>query len=51
MWNFNRLGAWSVASNPKHDEFFVDENRDLAQSLVREVSQNRDRPACTSGWE
>lgn len=40
MWNFNRLGPWSVASNPKHDEFFVDENRDLAQSLVREVSQN-----------
>lgn len=40
MWNFNPLGAWSVASNPKHDEFFVDENRDLAQSLVREVSQN-----------
>jgi hypothetical protein len=40
MWNFNRLGPWSVASNPKHDEFFVDENRDIAQSLVREVSQN-----------
>lgn len=40
MWNFSPLGAWSVASNPKHDEFFVDENRDIAQSLVREVSQN-----------
>ncbi|MCW4460826.1 hypothetical protein OK349_03845 [Sphingomonas sp. BT-65] len=40
MWNFNPLGKWSVASNPKHDEFFVDENRDIAQSLVREVSQN-----------
>lgn len=40
MWNFNPLGMWSVASNPKHDEFFVDENRDIAQSLVREVSQN-----------
>ncbi len=40
MWNFNPLGPWSVASNPKHDEFFVDENRDVAQSLVREVSQN-----------
>lgn len=40
MWNFSPLGRWSVASNPKHDEFFVDENRDVAQSLVREVSQN-----------
>jgi len=40
MWNFGQLGKWSVASNPKHDEFFVDDNRDITQSLVREVSQN-----------
>lgn len=40
MWNFPPVGLWDVGSNPKHDEFFVDDARGVAQSLIREISQN-----------
>lgn len=40
MWTFAKVSDWQVSSAPKHDEFFASDNRSIAHSLVREVSQN-----------
>lgn len=40
MWNFEKRSPFSVVSVPKNEEFFASDKRDIAQSLVREVSQN-----------
>lgn len=40
MWKFDRLTGWRVSSAPKHDEFFSSDNSSIAQSLVREMTQN-----------
>lgn len=40
MWYFEKLSAWQVSSAPKHDEFFSSDNRSIAHSLVREMTQN-----------
>lgn len=49
MWNFAEISAWQVSSAPKHDEFFASDNRSIAHSLVREVTQNSGDAAKSAG--
>lgn len=50
MWNFVRQTGWQVSSAPKHDEFFSSDNRSIAHSLMREMTQNSgDNPAAPDG--
>lgn len=50
MWYFEKLSDWQVSSAPKHDEFFSSDNRSIAHSLVREMTQNScDNPTKPGG--
>lgn len=50
MWYFEKLSPWQVSSAPKHDEFFSSDNRSIAHSLVREMTQNSsDNPVDPNG--